>query len=559
MSKFGEGRGVDTRDKAIIFFIITLVFICFASIIANAQIDDQDKVEICFFYGKTCPYCAEEKVFLQELEEKYPRLKVNYLVASDNWEFFLEMCEGYNTSSAGVPRTFIGDRVFVAYYPQECDLIWHQGYLARIGCSNQIENAIRELMNLSSRISKADAILISRKNSLVCNFTAVNEDTRANVILTDDIYLVGWWSSERIKSNLNFPDILVTLDAKTGEVLKSEIPSEPIEGLEKPIQRINWLHVSILLIVAIYLVLYLLLQRKLSWSRRYWVAGFVGIVIASFFILVVTTPETTIEEFAEGFPFPAFVFIVALADGFNPCAFTVLIVLLSLLTHTRSRKRMSLIGSVFILTSGAMYFIFIMLLILAISWLLALVGKYEELLWKSIGIIVIIAGIINLKDFFFFKKGISLGISEKNRNRISIRAGKIVRKVKDAETKKALALALIGVIVLAAFVNLVEFGCTAMLPTVYSKAIENRCMKEYGENEITLSSKCFPLVVLYTTFYAIVYIIPLFAILGNFLYSFKSERLSEKQGRILKLAGGIIMLILGAILFFKPHWLMFGG
>ena len=55
---------------------------------------------------------------------------------------------------------------------------------------------------------------------------------------------------------------------------------------------------------------------------------------------------------------PALTVVLAGLDAFNPCAFFVLLFLLSMLAHQKSRKRMLLIGGVFVLISGLMYFAF---------------------------------------------------------------------------------------------------------------------------------------------------------------------------------------------------------
>ena len=64
--------------------------------------------------------------------------------------------------------------------------------------------------------------------------------------------------------------------------------------------------------------------------------------------------------------------------------------------------------------------------------------------------------------------------------------------------------------------------------------------------------------IFWTAIYAGIYIIPLLAILLNFIYSFKSSRLTERQGRILKLLGGTFMVFFGLVMIFKPELLMFG-
>lgn len=544
MFRVDENTQVNAKDKMIMFFVITLVLICIDSISANEQVNNQDKVEVYFFYSRTCPHCAHEKPFLEELEGKYPRLKVNYLEASENSELFQLMCDRYNTTSAGVPRTFIGDIVFSGYSPQECDLIWYQGYMAYYGCPNQIENAIRQLMNLSTAISKGDVISISRGDYLVQNLTSGSEGAIANALLADDRYLVAWWTEDRVKSNLNYPNVLVTVDAKTGEILKSEIPDRRIEGILKPpLPETNYVLMGVLVLIILVLIAYMVVGTRID--RRYWIFALSLLFVILLSVYLKSLPSMNIVSYAKQFSFPLFTFIIALVDGFNPCAFAVLAFLLSILTHTKSRKKMLLIGSTFILTSSFMYFLFIMVLLVLRSDLLS---QYKEIIRFFVALAAMTAGAINIKDFFFFKKGISLTMSAEKQSRIFRRIGKMVRDLENASSGKGIVFAVIATITLAAMVNLVELGCTFILPMEYIEMLLIKHSESVGINHY-----------LYTAFYSLVYVIPLFAILGSFLYSFKSERLTEHQGRTLKLAGGLLMLSLGLILIFKPELLMFGG
>ena len=204
---------------------------------------------------------------------------------------------------------------------------------------------------------------------------------------------------------------------------------------------------------------------------------------------------------------------------------------------------MGLIGSVFIITSAIMYFIFIMIMIFVGS---IFIEKYGTIILTVLGVIITAAGIINLKDFLFFRKGVSLTMSDKEKNKITSKARKIVQTLKK-NTKKSILLAIGGTVLLAIGVNIVELGCTAILPTVYMSSLINTYGAGIGLWHI-----------LWTLLYAFVYIIPLFAILFNFIFTFKSERISEKQGRILKLIAGAFMLLCGLIMIFKPTLLMFG-
>ncbi|MFW5888654.1 MAG: glutaredoxin family protein, partial [Patescibacteria group bacterium] len=67
---------------------------------------------VYFFWGEGCPHCAEEKSFLEDMEEEYPDLEVKMFETwndQENAQLFREMAAAYNTQARGVPATFIGD------------------------------------------------------------------------------------------------------------------------------------------------------------------------------------------------------------------------------------------------------------------------------------------------------------------------------------------------------------------------------------------------------------------------------------------------------------------
>ncbi|MFW6282901.1 MAG: glutaredoxin family protein [Minisyncoccales bacterium] len=74
--------------------------------------ESEDKLVIYFFWGNGCPHCAEEKSFLESLEEKHSELEVKMYETyknKENAEFFNEVAKAYGISAQGVPATFIGD------------------------------------------------------------------------------------------------------------------------------------------------------------------------------------------------------------------------------------------------------------------------------------------------------------------------------------------------------------------------------------------------------------------------------------------------------------------
>lgn len=274
-------------------------------------------------------------------------------------------------------------------------------------------------------------------------------------------------------------------------------------------------------------------------TRRYWLITTIFLLLLALILVLGTVPRDEVTRFARSLPFAPFVMAVALVDGFNPCAFTVLFILLSLLTYTRERARMLLIGTVFTVTSALMYYLFIIILALVGSIFLQHSG---DVVLRILGVVVLIAGVINLKDFLYFKQGFSLTLSDKQQQRVGQQAGKISQ----AASGKALAAAIGGTFLLAVAVNLVELGCTAILPTVYIGAL----FKRFGAGPS-------PAHFLWTALYALMYIVPLVVVLTLFMFTFRSRRMTETQGRMLKLLGGVFMVVCGLVMLLLPELLLF--
>jgi len=299
----------------------------------------------------------------------------------------------------------------------------------------------------------------------------------------------------------------------------------------------------IFLPILIFLIIATVLRKKYPLRKRYWLVMFIILLVVTLFIFTKTIPVEQVAKAIEHLPFPVFTFIIAILDGFNPCAMFVLTFLLALLAYTGSRKKMTIIGLVFILTSGLMYFLYMLFMLGILNTPIFESNKF--ILRMVVGFIALIAGAINIKDFFWFKKGVSLTIPEKQKLGIIARMRRIVNEIKEAETKKAVFIAIIATIILAAFVNIIELACTLMLPLVYTSVL----VQNFSGFIIQVS---------YIAFYCLIYIIPLLVIFISFVYSLKVQKLTEKQGRIMKLIGGLLILGLGLIILLRPELLMFG-
>lgn len=232
----------------------------------------------------------------------------------------------------------------------------------------------------------------------------------------------------------------------------------------------------------------------------------------------------------QRFSLPLLTIAIAALDAFNPCAFFVLLFLLSLLVHQKSRKRMLAIGGIFVFFSGLMYFAFMA------AWL-SLFQLLGNLTWVTLaaGALAVFVGVVNIKDFFAFERGLSLSIPESRKPDIYRRARAII----SADNLPAMIAA---TVFLAIAANFYELLCTAGFPMVYTRLL-------------TLSGQTESVRYLYLALYNLVYVIPLVLIVLAFVRSMGARKLTEREGRLLKLLSGAMMLELGALLLLAPQWL----
>jgi hypothetical protein len=151
------------------------------------------------------------------------------------------------------------------------------------------------------------------------------------------------------------------------------------------------------------------------------------------------------------------------------------------------------------------------------------------------GAMALAVGLINVKDFFRFGRGISLSIPESRKPAIYQRT----RAILAAGTMPAV---LAATLLLAVAVNFYELLCTAGFPMVYTRLLT---LQEIGPAGYYL----------YLALYNLVYVIPLGVIVGAFAFTMGARRLSEREGRLLKLMSGLMMLQLGMLLMLAPDWL----
>jgi hypothetical protein len=188
---------------------------------------------------------------------------------------------------------------------------------------------------------------------------------------------------------------------------------------------------------------------------------------------------------------------------------------------------MLLIGGIFVFFSGLIYFLFMA------AWLnLFLMMENIDYITTIAGLVALAIAAINIKDFFWFKKGISLTIPDTAKPKLFTRMRELMKS-------SSFGSLVVSTVVLAIAANTYELLCTAGFPMVYTRLLTLRNLSniEYY---------------MYLAFYNIVYVIPLFAIVLLFTATLGARQLTEKEGRALKLLAGVMMLCLGLVLVFSP-------
>lgn len=232
---------------------------------------------------------------------------------------------------------------------------------------------------------------------------------------------------------------------------------------------------------------------------------------------------------------PLVAIVIGAVDGFNPCAMWVLLFLIGMLFHMKDKKKMWILGITFLLTSAVMY-----LLIMA-AWLKVALS-FMTVVWLRIfiAIVALVAGLVNLNSYIKEKKRKDDGceiVDEKKRK-------KMFTKIKKITSEKKFILAIFGIIALAISVNLVELACSAGLPLIFTQilALNDLSTFEY---------------VIYMLIYILFFLIDDIVVFVIAMLTLNIKGISSKYGKYSHLIGGIIMILIGILMVFKPEWLMF--
>lgn len=211
-------------------------------------------------------------------------------------------------------------------------------------------------------------------------------------------------------------------------------------------------------------------------------------------------------------------------DGINPCAIGLLILLLGyLMVFAKRPDRMLKTGVVYIVTIFITYFLIGLIFSQVVYYLVTWKYYYvvSRIFLYVIAAFIILAGLVNIKDFFWYGKGFTLGVKQ-DKTPILM---KYMQQVSIPAT-----------IILGILVTLFELPCSLPL---YVGAVT------------LISSKFTIMTILYLLLYNFMFVLPLiilFLIILSTKRIFELKDWQERANRWMKLSMGLAQIAIGIIL-----------
>lgn len=221
--------------------------------------------------------------------------------------------------------------------------------------------------------------------------------------------------------------------------------------------------------------------------------------------------------------------LIAFVDGFNPCSFWVLTLLLGLVIHSGSRQRVLVVGITFLLTTTVVYGVFIAGMFSVLSYVL-----YLNWVQWLVAAFALVFGLVNIKDYFWYQRGISFTISDQRKPGIYRSMRRVVA------SGDSLLAPVTATVVMAAGIALVELPCTAGFPVLWTALLADQQVA--GTAFLALLA-----------LYLAVYLLDELAVFAVAAATLRIGRFQERHGRLLKLIGGMIMLALAVTLVWNPE------
>ncbi|MEX2497615.1 MAG: thioredoxin [Wenzhouxiangellaceae bacterium] len=220
--------------------------------------------------------------------------------------------------------------------------------------------------------------------------------------------------------------------------------------------------------------------------------------------------------------------IIAFVDGFNPCSLWLLTILIALVLHSGSRKRVVIVGTVFLFTTALIYGLFIVGVFSVLTY-----ATYLPWIYWIVALFALTFGLVNVKDYFWFKRGFSFTIDDKYKPGI-------YQKFRGLMTNGKSPLALgAATAAMASGIALIELPCTAGFPVIWSGLVSAQAVSAAAFFGLLLA-------------YLVIYLLDELVIFFIAVAKLRIEKFQEGQARVLKLIGGMVMIALAIVLITEP-------
>ncbi len=225
--------------------------------------------------------------------------------------------------------------------------------------------------------------------------------------------------------------------------------------------------------------------------------------------------------------------VLGLVDGFNPCAMWVLMSFLLILWQIKNRKKMFQVVGIFIIAEAVMYWLILNFWYQTWDFI-----ALDRVITPLIGLLALGGGVYFLFRYFKNRGKLVCDTDVKKQSKTESRIQKLI-------SAPMTILTALGIIGMAFSVNVFEFACSVGIPQAFTKILEI--------NNLDMFVRQF-----YIGLYTLFYMVDDFVIFGLALYGFsKFYAVGQKYSNLSSLIGGILMLVLGALLIFAPNLLIF--
>ena len=219
--------------------------------------------------------------------------------------------------------------------------------------------------------------------------------------------------------------------------------------------------------------------------------------------------------------------LIALVDGVNPCSLWVLSMLMALVVHSGSRRRVFAVGGLFLLITSLLYGLYMIGAYSALS----VIGQRT---WIRVGVALVAGtfGVLHIKEHWT-TKGPSVTIGDEHK------PGLFAKMRGLADMERSLPGTLGGTAVLAVGVSLLVTPCTAGLPLLWTNLLADRGVPTSGAVALFL-------------LYLLIFLIDELVIFGVAVLTLRAAKMQEHHGQALQLIGGTLMLTLAVAMVAAP-------